>query len=99
MPVYQHLRLKAKHLIFQGSRDDLSVGGGVASVTRHGNSVDASFSKEVLNSITGRCVCLACLLACASDKRVSKLFDPPPHLQFSPPWQWRRATRPTLAVL
>ncbi|CAJ1065462.1 dedicator of cytokinesis protein 10 isoform X4 [Xyrichtys novacula] len=40
----------------QGSRDDLSVGGGVAAgvnpVTRHGNSVDASFSKEVLNSIT-----------------------------------------------
>ncbi|XP_077960831.1 dedicator of cytokinesis protein 10 isoform X12 [Gasterosteus aculeatus] len=40
----------------QGSRDDLSVGGGVAGgvvpVTRHGNSVDASFSKEVLNSIT-----------------------------------------------
>ncbi|MEQ2157645.1 hypothetical protein GOODEAATRI_003794, partial [Goodea atripinnis] len=44
----------------QGSRDDLSVSGGVAGVaggvipvTRHGNSVDASFSKEVLNSITG----------------------------------------------
>ncbi|XP_031717087.1 dedicator of cytokinesis protein 10 isoform X4 [Anarrhichthys ocellatus] len=40
----------------QGSRDDLSVGGGVAGgvipVTRHGNSVDASFSREVLNSIT-----------------------------------------------
>ncbi|XP_035010068.1 dedicator of cytokinesis protein 10 isoform X4 [Hippoglossus stenolepis] len=40
----------------QGSRDDLSVGGGVAGgvipVTRLGNSVDASFSKEVLNSIT-----------------------------------------------
>uniref|UniRef100_A0A4W5Q0Y2 Dedicator of cytokinesis 10 n=1 Tax=Hucho hucho TaxID=62062 RepID=A0A4W5Q0Y2_9TELE len=40
----------------QGSRDDLSVGGGVAGpvahVIRHGNSVDASFSKEVLNSIT-----------------------------------------------
>uniref|UniRef100_A0A7N9ATF4 Dedicator of cytokinesis 10 n=1 Tax=Mastacembelus armatus TaxID=205130 RepID=A0A7N9ATF4_9TELE len=40
----------------QGSRDDLSVGGGVAGgiipVTRHANSVDASFSKEVLNSIT-----------------------------------------------
>lgn len=52
------------HLIFfslllclpalQGSRDDVSVSGGVAGgVTRHGNSVDASFSKEVLNSITG----------------------------------------------
>lgn len=37
----------------QGSRDDLSMGGGVTSVTRHGNSVDTSFSKEVLNSITG----------------------------------------------
>ncbi|XP_058489486.1 dedicator of cytokinesis protein 10 isoform X4 [Solea solea] len=40
----------------QGSRDDLSVGGGVAgggvTVSRNGNSVDASFSKEVLNSIT-----------------------------------------------
>uniref|UniRef100_A0A4W5LFS5 Dedicator of cytokinesis 10 n=1 Tax=Hucho hucho TaxID=62062 RepID=A0A4W5LFS5_9TELE len=40
----------------QGSRDDLSVGvgvsGQVAHVIRHGNSVDASFSKEVLNSIT-----------------------------------------------
>uniref|UniRef100_A0A1A8MMX9 Dedicator of cytokinesis 10 n=1 Tax=Nothobranchius pienaari TaxID=704102 RepID=A0A1A8MMX9_9TELE len=35
----------------QGSRDDVSVGGGGA-VTRHGNSMDASFSKEVLNSIT-----------------------------------------------
>ncbi|KAK7882575.1 hypothetical protein WMY93_028749 [Mugilogobius chulae] len=40
----------------QGSRDDLSVSvgvpGAVLPVTRHGNSVDASFSKEVLNSIT-----------------------------------------------
>ncbi|XP_030634557.1 dedicator of cytokinesis protein 10 [Chanos chanos] len=41
----------------QGSRDDVSVGGGVATgqvphILRHGNSVDASFSKEVLNSIT-----------------------------------------------
>ncbi|XP_031429853.1 dedicator of cytokinesis protein 10 isoform X10 [Clupea harengus] len=40
----------------QGSRDDLSVGGGVAGqiahAVRHGNSMDASFSKEVLNSIT-----------------------------------------------
>uniref|UniRef100_A0A3Q2P1E8 Dedicator of cytokinesis 10 n=1 Tax=Fundulus heteroclitus TaxID=8078 RepID=A0A3Q2P1E8_FUNHE len=40
----------------QGSRDDVSVSGGVAGgvipMTRHGNSVDASFSKEVLNSIT-----------------------------------------------
>ncbi|XP_066511490.1 dedicator of cytokinesis protein 10-like isoform X2 [Hoplias malabaricus] len=39
----------------QGSRDDLSVGGGlvgqVAHTISHGNSVDASFSKEVLNSI------------------------------------------------
>lgn len=41
----------------QGSRDDVSVSGGVAGggipMTRHGNSVDASFSKDVLNSITG----------------------------------------------
>uniref|UniRef100_A0A1A8IUK1 Dedicator of cytokinesis 10 n=1 Tax=Nothobranchius kuhntae TaxID=321403 RepID=A0A1A8IUK1_NOTKU len=37
----------------QGSRDDVSVGGGGGgAVTRHGNSMDASFSKEVLNSIT-----------------------------------------------
>ncbi|XP_072524974.1 dedicator of cytokinesis protein 10 isoform X3 [Salminus brasiliensis] len=40
----------------QGSRDDLSVGGGlagqIAHTISHGNSVDASFSKEVLNSIT-----------------------------------------------
>ncbi|XP_046891317.1 dedicator of cytokinesis protein 10 isoform X2 [Hypomesus transpacificus] len=36
----------------QGSRDDVSVAGGVVPVIRHGNSVDASFSKEVLNSIT-----------------------------------------------
>ncbi|XP_016887624.1 dedicator of cytokinesis protein 10 isoform X2 [Cynoglossus semilaevis] len=36
----------------QGSRDDVSVGGGMASVSRHGNSVDVSFSREVLNSIT-----------------------------------------------
>ncbi|KAK1790469.1 hypothetical protein P4O66_014004 [Electrophorus voltai] len=39
----------------QGSRDDISIGGGLASQTahlnRHGNTVDASFSKEVLNSI------------------------------------------------
>uniref|UniRef100_A0A8B9RJW5 Dedicator of cytokinesis 10 n=1 Tax=Astyanax mexicanus TaxID=7994 RepID=A0A8B9RJW5_ASTMX len=48
------------HLTFflsvQGSRDDLSVGGGLAGqivhTISHGNSVDASFSKEVLNSIT-----------------------------------------------
>ncbi|CAB1348488.1 unnamed protein product, partial [Coregonus sp. 'balchen'] len=53
--------LMAKHSLdaryaMKGSRDDLSVGGGgagqVAHVLRHGNSVDASFSKEVLNSIT-----------------------------------------------
>ncbi|XP_067306120.1 dedicator of cytokinesis protein 10 isoform X6 [Pseudorasbora parva] len=41
----------------QGSRDDLNVGVGLAGqvthVLRHGNSMDASFSKEVLNSITG----------------------------------------------
>ncbi|XP_028818872.1 dedicator of cytokinesis protein 10 isoform X2 [Denticeps clupeoides] len=40
----------------QGSRDDLSVGGGMtvqaAQTSRQGNSIDASFSKEVLNSIT-----------------------------------------------
>ncbi|XP_018588078.1 dedicator of cytokinesis protein 10 isoform X3 [Scleropages formosus] len=40
----------------QDSRDDLSMGGGftahVTQALRHGNSVDASFSKEVLNSIT-----------------------------------------------
>uniref|UniRef100_A0A8C1NYJ2 Dedicator of cytokinesis 10 n=1 Tax=Cyprinus carpio TaxID=7962 RepID=A0A8C1NYJ2_CYPCA len=40
----------------QGSRDDLCVGvgfaGQVTHVLRHGNSMDASFSKEVLNSIT-----------------------------------------------
>uniref|UniRef100_A0A672PJQ7 Dedicator of cytokinesis 10 n=1 Tax=Sinocyclocheilus grahami TaxID=75366 RepID=A0A672PJQ7_SINGR len=40
----------------QGSRDDVSVGVGLAGqvthVLRHGNSMDASFSKEVLNSIT-----------------------------------------------
>ncbi|KAI1893735.1 hypothetical protein AGOR_G00126740 [Albula goreensis] len=40
----------------QGSRDDLSVGSGLpgqmAQALRHGSSVDASFSKEVLNSIT-----------------------------------------------
>ncbi|XP_077063674.1 dedicator of cytokinesis protein 10 isoform X2 [Siphateles boraxobius] len=40
----------------QGSRDDLNVGVGLAGqvthVFRHGNSMDASFSKEVLNSIT-----------------------------------------------
>ncbi|XP_056126721.1 dedicator of cytokinesis protein 10 isoform X2 [Rhinichthys klamathensis goyatoka] len=40
----------------QGSRDDLNVGvalaGQVTHVLRHGNSMDASFSKEVLNSIT-----------------------------------------------
>lgn len=54
-----------KSLPQQGSRDDLSVGGGVAGgvvpVTRHGNSVDASFSKEVLNSITGIKHCVVCL--------------------------------------
>ncbi|XP_066565426.1 dedicator of cytokinesis protein 10 isoform X3 [Amia ocellicauda] len=39
-----------------GSRDDLSVGGGLQSqmalALKHANSVDTSFSKEVLNSIT-----------------------------------------------
>lgn len=70
-------------LIIQGSRDDLSVGGGMTSVTRHGNSVDASFSKEVLNSITGSCVCLARPSHVASNQRVSKLFDAPPLAAFS----------------
>ncbi|XP_060761809.1 dedicator of cytokinesis protein 10 isoform X4 [Neoarius graeffei] len=41
----------------QGSKDDVSVGGGgllgqSGHSTRHGNSVDAALSKEVLNSIT-----------------------------------------------
>lgn len=40
----------------QGSKEDLSVGGGLAGhmaqVLHHGNLIDASFSKEVLNSIT-----------------------------------------------
>ncbi|MFT7803755.1 dedicator of cytokinesis protein 10 isoform X2 [Arapaima gigas] len=40
----------------QDSRDDLSIGGGftthMAQAIRHGSSIDASFSKEVLNSIT-----------------------------------------------
>lgn len=66
----ERLRLNEKYffclLLYQGSRDDISVGGGtggVIPVARHGNSVDASFSKEVLNSITGSsvwCVC-SCL--------------------------------------
>lgn len=47
--------------LHQGSRDDLSMGGGVTSVTRHANSVDASFSKEVLNSITGSGCVFWCL--------------------------------------
>lgn len=85
-------------LIFQGSRDDLSVGGGVTSVTRHGNSVDASFSKEVLNSITGSCVCPARPLhAFEINVRISGLVHP--HLQLSPPWQLRQETRRTLAAL
>ncbi|XP_017351321.1 dedicator of cytokinesis protein 10 isoform X4 [Ictalurus punctatus] len=43
----------------QGSKDDVSVGGGGGALacqsghsTRHGNSVDVALSKEVLNSIT-----------------------------------------------
>uniref|UniRef100_A0A3B3RRE5 Dedicator of cytokinesis 10 n=1 Tax=Paramormyrops kingsleyae TaxID=1676925 RepID=A0A3B3RRE5_9TELE len=40
----------------QGSRDDLSVAGGLQGpmthALKHGSSIDASFSKEVLNSIT-----------------------------------------------
>ncbi|KAJ8256276.1 hypothetical protein COCON_G00184280 [Conger conger] len=50
------LRGSGAHFLspLQGSRDDLSVGGTGPQVQalRHGNSVDASFSKEVLNSIT-----------------------------------------------
>lgn len=49
----------------QGSRDDLSVSVGLAGqvthVLRHGNSMDASFSKEVLNSITGIVMLLDCV--------------------------------------
>lgn len=39
----------------QGSRDDLSTTGGFQSQTamKHANSVDTSFSKDVLNSIAG----------------------------------------------
>lgn len=39
----------------QGSRDDLSTAGGFQSQTamKHANSVDTSFSKDVLNSIAG----------------------------------------------
>lgn len=68
-------------LIIQGSRDDLSVGGGVTSVTRHGNSVDASFSKEVLNSIAGSCVCPALPLH-AFEANVNKWFGAPPTCSF-----------------
>ncbi|KAK1336694.1 hypothetical protein QTO34_002728 [Cnephaeus nilssonii] len=44
----------------QGSRDDLSTNGGFhsQSAMKHANSVDTSFSKDVLNSIAGTCVCL-----------------------------------------
>lgn len=39
----------------QGSRDDLSTTAGFQSQTtmKHANSVDTSFSKDVLNSIAG----------------------------------------------
>lgn len=39
----------------QGSRDDLSTNGGfhTQSTMKHANSVDTSFSKDVLNSIAG----------------------------------------------
>lgn len=39
----------------QGSRDDLSTNGGfhTQSAMKHANSVDTSFSKDVLNSIAG----------------------------------------------
>lgn len=55
----------------QGSRDDLSTAGGFQGQTamKHANSVDTSFSKDVLNSIagmndrmnthTGRCLSLS----------------------------------------
>lgn len=43
------------YFIIQGSRDDLSTAGGFQSQTamKHANSVDTSFSKDVLNSIAG----------------------------------------------
>lgn len=42
-------------LRIQGSRDDLSTNGGFhsQSAMKHANSVDTSFSKDVLNSIAG----------------------------------------------
>lgn len=42
-------------LWIQGSRDDLSTNGGFhsQSAMKHANSVDTSFSKDVLNSIAG----------------------------------------------
>ena len=101
--------------LYQGSRDDLSVGGGLAGgvipVTRHGNSVDASFSKEVLNSITGSGVFDVLASSSVSipsiyiKKCVNEDIDadtppapPAPH-QPSHLWQLPRVTRPTLAVL
>uniref|UniRef100_A0A8C5ABD2 Dedicator of cytokinesis 10 n=1 Tax=Gadus morhua TaxID=8049 RepID=A0A8C5ABD2_GADMO len=62
----------------QGSRDDLSVGGVAAGgltphVVRHGNSVDASFSKEVLNSITGTFSSLAVATGTQAECRGSLL--------------------------
>lgn len=101
--------------LYQGSRDDLSVGGGLAGgvipVTRHGNSVDASFSKEVLNSITGSGVFDVLASSGVSipsiyiKKCVNEDIDadtppspPSPH-QPSHLWQLPRVTRPTLAVL
>lgn len=91
-------------LFYQGSRDDLSVGGGTGGVTRHGNSVDASFSKEVLNSITGSrvwCVC-SCLFLASILKGVNEdinAYYPPRLHQSSHPWLLPRVTRPTLGVL
>lgn len=57
-PSYEWYHLLELVLFFfqiQGSRDDLSTAGGFQSQTamKHANSVDTSFSKDVLNSIAG----------------------------------------------
>lgn len=100
--------------LHQGSRDDLSMGGGVTSVTRHGHSVDTSFSKEVLNSITGT-VGTACVLLPAWAGSSVWLWEKKKKksarsniessdassctpCQFSRPWRLRRATRRTPAA-
>lgn len=48
-------RVYSVYFKIQGSRDDLSTAGGFQSQTamKHANSVDTSFSKDVLNSIAG----------------------------------------------